>query len=161
MNIRRLDSDDYGYALFTWRESAKKAPGFDRMPWAYYKDAIVPAFARLLDTTASVTLGAYTRDDKLIGWLTMTPGKRVHTVHWVHVKHELDGERMRRRGVMTALLDAADLGSRFIYTLHARRDRARLPDDSTTKSLDETLVAALRARGVTATYVPLKEWLKL
>jgi hypothetical protein len=83
----------------------------------------------------------------------------VSAVHWVHVKHELDGERMRRRGIMTALLDAAELGTRFVYTLRARRDRATLPDGSTSKSLDESLVVALRARGVSATHVPLKEWL--
>lgn len=158
MIIRKLDADDRGYALFTWRESAKKAPGLDRLPWSYYKDAVVPDFERLLD--AAVVHGAYTDDSKLVGWLAMTPGKRVQSLHWVYVKHELDERRMRRRGIMTALLDAAELGSRFIYTLRARRDRAVLPDGSTTKSLDETLVAALRARGVIATFVPLKEWLK-
>lgn len=160
MNVRKLDEADYGYALFTWREGAKKAPGLDRVPFAYYKATLVREFGRLLDDPNSNVLGAYTHDDKLLGWLVMTPGKRVHTVHWVHVKHELDDKRMRRRGVMSALLAAAELGPRFIYTLRARRDRAPLPDGSTSKSLDETLVAALRARGVTATFVPLKEWLK-
>ena len=160
MNIRPLDTEDRGYALFTWRESAKKAPGLDRVPWAYYRDAIVPAFAKILDDPTTRLLGAYTHDDKLIGWIAMTPGKRVHTVHWVHTKHELDGKRMRRRGVMMELLNAADLGSRFVYTCRAKRDRGVLPDGTATKSLDETLVHVLRAEGVTATFVPMKEWLK-
>ena len=154
MIVRPLDKADYGYALFSWRESAKKAPGPDRLPWSYFKTTHGSAFEKILDS--GTALGAYTNEGELVGWLVMTPGKRVHTVHWVYVKHE-----KRRRGVMTALLDAADLGSRFIYTLRARRHRAPLPDGGTTKSLDETLVASLRARGVTATFVPLlKEWLK-
>ncbi len=159
MNISRLDDTDIGYALFSWREGHKKAPGVDRVPWSYYKHEYGTAFVKILDDPATRTLGAYA-EGKLVGWLVMTPGKRVHTVHWVHVKHDLDGAPMRRQGVMMALLDAAELGARFIYTLRARRDRATLPDGSTTKSLDESLVTALRAKGVTATYVALKEWLK-
>lgn len=160
MIIRPLDKADYGYVLFSWREGHKKAPSVCRMPWTYYKDTLGYAFEKLLDDPATKALGAYTHENKLAGWIVATPGKRVHTLHWVHVKYELDGKLMRRRGVMTALLEAAQLGSPFVYTLHARRDRARLPDGSMTKSLDESLVVALRGKGVTATYVPLKEWLK-
>lgn len=160
MNIRKLDPDDVGYALFSWREGAKKAPGVDRLPWTYYKDTLVREFEKILDDPRTRLLGAYDEHENLLGWLVMTPGKRVHTVHWVHVKHALDGERIRRRGIMLALLDAAELGSRFIYTLRARRDRATLPDGNKTKSLDESLVVALRDKGVSATYVSMKEWLK-
>lgn len=160
MIIRPLDKADYGYALFTWRESHKQSPSMCRMPWAYYKDTCGYTFEKLLDADTSRVLGAYTSDGKLLGWLIMTPGKRVHTLHWVHVKHSLEGERLRRHGIMTKLLEGAELGKNFVYTLHARRDRARLPDGSITKSLDESLVAALRAKGITATYVALKEWLK-
>lgn len=158
VRVRPLDEEDRGYALFSWREGAKKAPGFDRLPWAYFKDTAARDFAAVLVAPSTVLLGAYTDDNKLVGWLAMTPGKRVDTVHWIHVKHALDGERTRRHGVMTALLEAADLGTCFVYTFRARRDRALLPDGSMTKSLDETLVAALRGRGVTATHVPFKEW---
>lgn len=160
MIIKPLDPVDYGYALFSWREGAKKAPSLHRLPWGYFKDTLGHAFQKIVNDPTTKLLGAYTHEDKLVGWLAMTPGKRVHTVHWVHVKYELDDKPMRRRGVMLALLDAAELGKNFVYTLHARRDRAALPDGSTTKSLDESLVAALRTKGVTATYVPLKEWFK-
>lgn len=163
MIVRQLNTDDVGYALFSWREGHKKSPVHERMPWSYYKDTLGYAFEKILNDPTTKLLGAYAHDnqmerpDQLLGWLAMTPGKRVHTVHWVHVKHELDGERVRRRGVMTALLEAAELGSRFIYTLRGRRlERDARP----LKSLDEVLVASLRARGVTATLVPLKEWLK-
>lgn len=165
MIIRPLDEDDYGYALFTWRESAKKAPSLDRMPWGYYKDTLGYAFEKLLNDPASRVLGMYhvskeTGTERVVGWIITTPGKRVHTLHWVYVKHELDGVKTRRLGIMLKLLEAADLGKSFVYTLRARRDRAPLPDGSLTKSLDESLVAALRAKGITATYVALKEWLK-
>jgi hypothetical protein len=155
--IRALKKEDVGYALFSWRESAKKAPGLDRLPWSYFKDTLGYAFEKILNDPSTRLLGAYSHDEKLLGWIAITPGKRVHTVHWVYVKHELDGKRMRRRGVMTALIDAADLGSKFVYTLRGRRlERDARPF----RSLDETLVATLRARGVTATFVPLREWLK-
>jgi hypothetical protein len=161
MIIRALDPGDVGYALYSWREGHKKAPGADRMPWSYYKDTLGHAFEKLLNDPTSKLLGAYSEDDgTLLGWLISTPGKRVHTLHWVHVKHTLEGQRIRRNGVMMALIEAAELGPRFVYTLRARRDRARLPDGNYTKSLDESLVAALRAKGVTPTFVALKEWLK-
>lgn len=163
MIIKPIEDRDRGYVLFSWREGAKRAPSLDRLPWSYFRDTYGHAFGTVLDDPTTRVLGAYTDDSdegKLIGWLLMSPGKRVSTVHWVHVKPELDGEQTRRRGTMTALLDAAQLGKNFVYTLHAKRNRAKLPDGSTSKSLDETLVAALRARGITATFVAIKEWLK-
>lgn len=145
MNIRPLDAGDVGYALSSWWASHKDVMRIK--PWDVYKAAFGPTFKKIVGDTSTVLLGAYDAD-KLLGWLVMTPGKRVDTVHWVYVKHELGGSRVRRRGVMTALLEAADLGTNFVYTLRPRR------------KLDEALVAAIRARGATATFVPLKEFLK-
>ncbi len=155
MSIRPLDAADVGYALFSWREGHKRSPEASRLPWGYYKDTFARSFETILNDPATRLLGAYANVHELAGWIAVSPGKRVNTLHWVHVKH-----KQRRQGVMTALLDAAELGSRFVYTLRARRDRALLPDGSKTKSLDETLVVALRERGVSATYIPLKEYLK-
>jgi len=160
MQIRLLDLTDKGYALASWRESHKAAPGVHRVPWSFYKHEYGEIFAQIINAPTTKLLGAYATNDKLLGWLAMTPGKRVHTLHWVQVKFELDGIRMRRRGIMTELLNAAELGPRFVYTLHARRDRVRLPDGSMSRSLDESLVAALQARGIVAAYTPLKEWVK-
>ncbi len=157
MNIRALDTDDAGYALFSWREGHHKSPGHARMPWSYYKDVLGYAFQKILDDKSTKMLGAYDASG-LRGWIAATPGKRVSVVHWVHVKHTLeDGTLGRRQGVMTALLDAAELGPQFVYTLRGRRLESTARP---MKSLDELLVAALRARGVTATFVPLKEWMK-
>ncbi len=164
LDIRALLDVDRSYALVTWREGHKKSPGVHRVPWSYYKHEYGHAFEKILDDPANRLIGAYAKGTgstlpgregmpELLGWLVMTPGKRVHTLHWIHTKHE-----HRRQGVMLALLAAADLNTRLVYTLRARRDRATLPDGSVSKSLDESLVIALRARGVSATHVPFKEW---
>ncbi len=105
MIVRALDAADRGYCLFTWREGHKKSPGASRVPWSYYRDTFGYAFEKVLDDPTTRLLGAYTPEGKLIGWLAMTPGKRVSAVHWIHTKWELDGEPMRRRGVMTAQPD--------------------------------------------------------
>ena len=143
--IHPLDAADIGYCLSSWWTSHKEVMRIK--PWDVYKAAYGPIFRKIVEDPSTVLLGAY-ENDRLLGWLAMTPGKRVDTVHWAYTKHALDGERTRRRGVMTALLDEADLGSSFVYTLRPRR------------KLDEALVAALKARGVTAVFVPLKEYLK-
>ena len=160
LTIRKLYDEDKGYALSSWRESHKASPGVDKVPWSYYKREWGARFSEIINDPNTVLIGAYNEDDKLAGYLVMSPSKRVHTIHWIQVKWKLDDKMMRRRGIMLALIEAASVGNRFIYTLHARRDRAKLPDGSTSKSLDESLVAALRARGVTASYVALRDWLK-
>jgi hypothetical protein len=158
--VRPLDAEDKGYVLSSWRESHKQSPGNDKLPWAYYKSDFGKLFADIVNGNETTLLGAYARDGQLVGWLAMTRGKRVNVLHWVQVKYELEGKRLRRLGIMSQLLREAQLGSPFVYTLRARRDRARLPDGSATKSLDESLVAALRAKGIVAEYVPLKEWVR-
>lgn len=160
LEIRELAAKDRGYAVASWQESHKESPGCDRVPWSYYKHAWGSKIKALVNDPSTMLLGAYgTLSVKLYGWLAATPGKRVDTLHWVHVKYELDGARCRRQGVASQLIDAADLGSTFIYTMRGRRKRERLPNGEMSKSLDELLVAALGARGVTATYVALKDWL--
>lgn len=157
--IRNLDPEDVGYALVSWRESHKAAPGADSMPWSYYKHAYGSLFQKILNDPASRLLGAYDEDNKLLGWLAMSPGRSVNTLHWVHVKYELSGTKLRRRGLMYSLIEAADLGPRFIYTLRARRKKS--PGDETIKTFDEILARVLlRDKNMVATYVALKEWVK-
>lgn len=148
MIIRDLDPADYGYALSSWRETHHDAPGIKHYPWKFYKREYGDRFAKLIDDETNIRLGAYSADGALLGWLIATPGKRVDTLHWVHVKH---GGNTRRIGVANALLTAADLGKSFVYTLKSKKVDG--------KPLDETLVEVLRKRGVTATYVDLLTWL--
>lgn len=158
--VRALDDGDKGYALSSWRESHKQAPGVDRVPWPYYRSEWGEKFRAIINDPTTRALGAYTADDQLAGWLMATPGKRVHTLHYCYTKWKLDGKLVRRQGVMIALLLAADLGRAFAYTCQGRRDRATLPDGTVTKSLDESLVASLRTRGISATHIKLKDWLR-
>jgi hypothetical protein len=160
MIIRQLDADDVPYALTSWRESHKQSPGHDKVPWGYYKATTGAAFSSILTDPGTRKLGAYAEDDMLLGFLVMTPGKRVHTLHWVQTKYRVELERIRRQGVMTALFEVADLGKRFVYTCRGPRRKVELPDGSTSKSMDQVYAANLAARGITATFVDLKEWLR-
>ncbi len=154
LEIRTLDQDDLPYALSSWREGHKQAPKADRMPWVYYKAKYGPIFRGLLESPTSLLLGAYIGDQpELLGFLVATPGKRISSLHWVYTKFKnAEGVSLRRHGVMTELLSAADLGPRFIYTLLGRRESGH--------SHDETLVRTLAARGQVAVYTPLLEWIK-
>lgn len=147
MILRDLDPADYGYALSSFRETHHDAPGIKHYPWRYYKREYGDRFAKLIDDESNIRLGAYESGGPLLGWLVATPGKRVDTLHWIHVKHGAG----RRQGVASALLVAADLGKSFVYTLKSKKVDG--------KPLDETLVEALRRRGITASHVPLLEWL--
>lgn len=160
ITIRELDARDKGYALSSWRESHKASPGCDHVPWSFYKHEWGTKLAAIINDPGTLLLGAYDASDRLLGWIAATEGKRVDTLHWVHVKYELDGKHLRRQGLMLGLIEAADLGDTFVYTCRARRDRTQLPDGSMSKTLDESLVAALAGRGVTASYISLKDWLR-
>ncbi len=157
--IRALDAEDYGFALKTWRDSAKESPNSRNVPWNFYKSTVGVALAGIINAPTTKLLGAYDNADRLLGWLAMTPGKRINVCHWVSIKFELDGERLRRRGIAAALIEHADLGPRFIYTMRARKHREQLTDGTMSKSLDEVLADKLQAGGVTATYIALKTWL--
>jgi len=157
IDIRLLDPKDYSYARACWRESHKQAPGVDRLPWAFYKQQYGQLFEDITVVESTRMLGAY-RDNEILGWLCMTPGKRIHTLHWVHVRFkDAAGTELRRRGLMGELLDQAQLGTRFIYTLRGRR-MSKNKDGF--KSLDELLVKRLADRGVIAAYEPLLQWIK-
>jgi hypothetical protein len=105
-----------------------------------------------------VALGSYADTGDVVGWLVMTPGKRVQTLHWVHVRQKLsDGMRVQnRRALALDLIAAAKLGNNFVYTLRGPRCRK----ESGFRTTDEMMVAALRGKGVTASYINVKEWLK-
>lgn len=158
--IVELHPDSRPFALASWRESHKQAPGVDRVPWSYYKREYGMIMKKLLESPGSLALGAYRTDaggtptSELYGFLIATPGKRIDTLHWIHVRYKNDaGELLRRRGLMMELLNAAELGERFVYTMRARREPGH-------HTLDRLLAAKLAERGIAAGYVPLLEWIK-
>lgn len=157
MEIRPLDADDVGYALVAWQHAHKTSPNCRRAPWWSYKREYGALFRQLVDDASTVMLGAYDDQQRLLGFLVMTPGKRVHTLHWCQVKRKLGDERvLDRRRIFLELIEAAKLGSRFVYTLRG----PRVAKQTGARSLDEIMVELLRAKGTTATYVALKEWLQ-
>lgn len=158
VSILELNDDDRPYALSSWRESHKQSPGVDRVPWSYYKKEYGRTFEQLLSSGGTLALGAYRvapdGPTELLGFLVATPGKRVDTLHWVQVKFkDAAGAPLRRQGLMTQLLTAANFGERFVYTLRARREPGH-------HTLDKLLAKKLAERGVAASYVSMKEWLK-
>lgn len=160
--IGPLRVEDIGFALASWREAHKTSTrALDAVPWAYYKGLWGAKFAAILKDPCNVVLGAYD-GATLLGWIAVSPGQRIYTLHWVHVSYERGGQRIRRHGLMTALMSAAGLGSRFIYTCQGGMlgRPMELPDGTIARRTDEVLVDALQRRGVTAVYEPLKQWLE-
>ena len=158
--VVELHPDDRGYALATWRESAKQAPPLDRLPWSYFKREYSVHMSKLLTDQGSITLGAYRLDargaptNELLGFLVASPGARIDTLHWIHVKHkDATGALLRRRGLMMELLNAAELGNKFCYTMRARKEPGF-------RTLDRLLAAKLAERGIAAAYVPLLEFVR-
>lgn len=157
ISIRAAIPDDIRFVVTSWKESYKDAPGVDRQPWPVYKQTACKQIDALVDKTR--TLVAVAPDGRIVGWICYSPGRAISTVHWAYTRHKLDEELCRRRGVMAALLDAAELGKRFAYTFRGprRRSRSRVGHGP---SLDLPIVEWLRTLGITAVHVPLQEWLE-
>lgn len=171
LSLRPLAIEDHRYAAACWRESHKQSSAaYLRTPWSLFKQTIGKQIDDVLAMSSTRTFGAYNPAGKVIGWIAYAPGRSISTVHWTHTRHELDGELCRRRGVMTMLLEAAELGRRFAYTFRGPRrvhhrggkDRGAAAARSSVQgpTLDVVLVDKLRERGVTAVYVPIEEWLR-
>ena len=156
--IREPAPDDCRFIAQCWRESYKDAPQVERLPWSAYKQIACKTIDSLVDK--STKLAAYWPDGRCVGFLVYQPGHRISTVHWVYTRFKLDEQKCRRRGVMTMLLDAAELGNRFIFTHRGPRRHVSARRAGKGDSLDVPLCAWLRTRGVSATYVPIEEWLK-
>ena len=154
--IERARLDDMAYIRNSFAEGHKGAPGVASMTWRYYKRYIVPELNAALGRGDTQILAAYRRDGIVLGWIAFCRGRTVDTVHWVHTRHAIadEGEQLRRRGVMTALLDAAKLKPRLCYTFRGAWPRHR--SDGVT--MDERLLPWLRSRGQHAAYVPWEEW---
>lgn len=184
ITIAPVRTADLAYCRSTWAESFKHSPDAGRMSWQIYKRHVVPQLQRILYRDDTEVLAAYLGPD-IAGWIAYVPGRRVSTVHWVytrcaiwdHTRCTQDGcrvdggrlshgvrcpghfdnlEKLRRRGVMTALVDAADLGDRIVYTHRGPRPKHR----GSVRTSDEWIVPWLRRRGINAAHMPWEEWNK-
>lgn len=174
--IRIAEPDDNArpYIRKTWAESFHRAPGQSHRRFRTWKRGAFATIDRLLGDRTTRALVATspdafvermpgdpaTRVPAIVGWIVWTPGRSVDTVHYIYVRHEAGGIEWKRRGVMTALVESAELGKRVAYT-HRGEHRVgsywngkELP-----RSLDEVIVDWLKGRGVTAVYEPVEEWL--
>lgn len=153
IDIHPMTADDHAFVRHTWRESYKAAPKMEKLTWPAYKATTGKLIDQLIERPDVSLLGAYEAGHRIVGWLAYTPGRSISTLHYVYTRHELDGQQLRRRGVMTDLITAAGLGRRFVFTFHGPRRQRGVP-------MDETLVEVARAKGVTATYAPIEEFLR-
>lgn len=153
----RVRADDLPYVRNSFAEGHKGAPGVASMTWRPYKQYIVPVLNRVL-AQPGVELRAAYLGQELVGWLALSRGGRVDTIHWVHTKYQTreSGESMRRRGVMTALIDSAELGNRIVYTWRG----AYATSNRDKRTVDERLVTWLAKRGQHAAYVPWEDWIQ-
>jgi hypothetical protein len=154
--IRPVRIADKAYVRNSFAEGHKGAPGVVSMTWRYYKRFIVPELEHALQYPSTEVLAAYDATDTIVGWLAFARGQRVSTIHWAHTRFKIgDGADLRRRGVMTQLIDAARLGDRIAYTF-----KGAYPKHRSGETLDEKLLPWLAGRGQFATYYPFEEWLK-
>jgi hypothetical protein len=153
--VRRALPEDRPYVLSSWTEGYKLAPKMRDLSWAMYKQAVVPELTAVLDRSDVQVLVAIAPTAlNIVGWIAFTRGRRVSTVHWVHVRYRVgQGEKLRGRTVMRQLLDSAELGDRWAYT-----HRGPYPKQGPRESADAGIARALAKRGVTAAFVPWKEW---
>lgn len=165
ISIRRPAREDLAYIRGTFHEGHKGSPDTAGMTWRYFKRFIEPGLDAVLQRKDTELVAAYSDVAPIIvGWLAFHRGRRVDTVHWAHTRyrislphnqrHPLDGEKLRRRRVLTQLLDAAQLKDRIAYT----HKGAYAKHDHDGVTMDERLLPWLHARGQHAAYVPMEEW---
>lgn len=158
--IEPMLDDDKRYVRSTWADSYHRSPACYKMPFAgEYKQSIVPLLHKLVDLSS--VLCAKTGDGRIVGWIATSPGKSISTVHYCYTRFQTDNVEWRRRGVATALVESAELGRRFLYTLRGEVKRGgRFDKRKWPRSLDEELASALGERGQVAVHVDIKEWLR-
>jgi len=166
LRIRHAHRDDPGemaYIRSSFGEGYKQSSNrLFKMPWPDFKRLERPRLDAVLGRADTQLLVA-DLDGAVAGWLAWCPGRRVDTVHWTHTRlriHEdncatradrrakcdCDAEDLRKRRVMTTLVNAAQLKNRLVYTHRGARRS------------DEWIVPWLARRGVTAAFLSLREW---
>lgn len=141
-----MEPSESGYVIKSWIETLHGH--HKRTPWSVYKPFVMPQLRRVLQS--STVLTAILDDGVLAGWIAFEKRPRVSALHWIHTRftHPKSKASLRRRGIATALFEAADLGPRFVFT-----HRSPSP-------IDEQLTLILSKRDVTALHVPYTEWKK-
>lgn len=167
IEIRPLRLDDRAYVRATWAHAYKESSRrLLQTPWSIFKQTIVRDLEAVADSSSM--LGAFSPDNRIVGWLAFSPGSRVDTIHFAYTRSKLDDVETRRRGVMSALIDAAEIGSRIVYTHRGARPvkhRGRSGRSETAarhvphgETTDVPIAEWLRSRGRSVVFVPYEEW---
>lgn len=114
--VRPARTDELAYCRGSFAEGFKlSANALGKMPWTAYKRDVRP---RLTACLAAAELLVADLDGDIAGWIALTRGRRVDTVHWIATRLRIgvDGPSLRRHGIARRLVDAAQLKDRIVYT---------------------------------------------
>lgn len=138
--IRPATADELPYIRGAFAEGYKQSSNqLAKLPWSTYKRDVRPRLYQALDGAAILVAD---HGGEVAGWIALAPGRRVDTVHWITTRLHHRG-----RGVMRALVEAARLKERIVYT-HRGPKRS-----------DESIAQWLAARGaVSVVYEPYERW---
>jgi hypothetical protein len=153
--LRAPVAADTGYLRRSWCEGYKQSPEAHRLSWRLYKQHVEPMLFDALGR-ADTRVVVADLDGAIVGWIAYSPGRRTSTVHWVHTRFEAPDteEPLRRRGVMSRLVDAAQLGARVVYTHRGPYPRHRGCGETSDRWISRWMLG----RGQFASYVPYEEW---
>lgn len=146
--VRPMRTGERAYVIHSWSEGWKQSPAMRRKVWRDFKVLDIPRLDAALDRRDTTVLMA-TIADRSIGYIVFARWPSIDAIHWLYVRKV---NRSHDHVVPTALLDAAALKSRIVYTHQGEvPGGARLRDD-------QRMAAWLRERGNVVSYVPYEEW---
>jgi hypothetical protein len=167
-----LPDADRGYVIREWTDGIHATKGNHKKPFRFWKPVWREQITRVLDMPETRTLVAHHDTERLmrdgsdlgptcLGFLVWTPGNAGRgwpAIHYAFTRHSVGGVPWRRRGVLSALVDAAELGPRVQYTQHGehRRNGRQLSP----VPMHEPIVEWLRGKGMAVAYTPIEEWLR-
>lgn len=171
--IRPPFADERAHILKSWIEDYRYVAGQRNRRWRDYEADKTREFGAILDADATRLLvqaleddtGASDPMDVILGWICWAPLGGVDLVHWVRTRFRIgpapsgdrhpaapNGELLRRRKTMTALVDAARLKPHVGYTHPGPIPRRNEPGPRVAS--DTWLVRWLAGRGITAVPAP-------
>lgn len=171
--VRPMRDDELPWAIHSWSQGWKDAPGNRCRTWGDYKTSptgvqtVRDALCRR-DCTRLAVDGPV--PGRAVGWLVLSRRPGYDAVHWVYVAKQFRRARSRCGapfGAMTGLLGHVVLQRSVVYTFEAACD-PRLPRiparagerDSRPGRNDVWLAEMLRDRGHVVSHEPYAEWAK-